>query len=427
MTAAGRGRKTVAGENFSRARRDALKASVALASGAALGFPAILRAQSEAIRVGHLTPRTGFLGQIGEYGHRGAVLAVEEANAAGGVLGRKIDLIAEDSVNPATAVNKAQKLYERDQVIASVGEINSASVAAISQVAARMKRIHFNTGGNSDEVRGKNCNRYLFHVEGNNTMYVRTIGNWLKEANRIAGKRFHFLVADYAFGHDLYRASSQFLVANGGVEAAKDLIATNTQDFSAYILKIRQSKPDFVFSCLAGIDITNFIRQYREYNLPYEVTGGANDTGLFWAAGIDSLSGYWQTMWYHGIDTPSSRAFVNGFRARYKMPPENGAWADYVAMRILLQAIAETRSTDPEKLIAYFDKGATFDVLKGRRGVFAANHQLLQEMYVVRIKEKSRMQDQWDIFEMVRTVPGANDPLTLIQPSQQENPCPIAG
>jgi len=59
--------------------------------------------------------------------------------------------------------------------------------------------------------------------------------------------------------------------------------------------------------------------------------------------------------------------------------------------------------------------------------VFAANHQLLQEMYVVRIKEKSRMQDSWDIFEMVRAVPGANDPLTLIQPSQQENPCPIAG
>jgi branched-chain amino acid transport system substrate-binding protein len=415
------------GKKFSPARRAALKASLALASGAGLGFPPLLAAQSDAIRIGHLTPRTGFLGQIGEYGYRGAVLAVDEANAAGGVLGRKIDLIAEDSVNPATAVSKAQKLYERDQVIASVGEINSASVAAIAQVAARMKRIHFNTGGNSDEVRGKNCNRYLYHVEGNNTMYVRTIGQWLKEANRIAGKRFHFLVADYAFGHDLYRASSQFLKDNGGIEAGKELIAANTQDFSAYILKLRQSKPDFVFSCLAGIDITNFIRQYREYNLPYEVTGGANDTGLFWAAGIDSLSGYWQTMWYHGIDTASSRAFVTRFRARYQMPPENGAWADYVAMRILLQAITDTRSTDPEKLIAYFDQGASFDILKARRGVFAANHQLLQEMYVVRIREKSRMQDQWDIFEMVRAVPGANDPLTLIQPSQLENPCPIAG
>jgi branched-chain amino acid transport system substrate-binding protein len=404
-------------------RRTVLKTAAAAAG--AIACPALLRA-ADAIRIGHLTPRTGFLGQIGEYGYKGAQLAIEQANAAGGVLGRKLELVAEDSVNPATAVNKAQKLYERDQVVASIGEINSASVAAIAQVAARMKRPHFNTGGNSDEVRGKHCNRYLFHVEGNNTMYVRTIGQWLKEANRIQGVKFYFLVADYAFGHDLYRASSQFLSANGGREAGKDLIATNTQDFSAYILKIRQARPDFVFSCLAGVDITNFIRQYREYNLPYEVTGGANDTGLFWAAGADSLSGYWQSMWYHGLDLPAARAFTAGFRAKYGIPPENGAWADYVAVRILLQAIAETKSVDAERLVDYFDKGASFDLLKARAGSFARNHQLLQEMYVVRVKDKSKMQDQWDIFDVVRAVPGATDALTLIQPSQQDNPCAIA-
>jgi branched-chain amino acid transport system substrate-binding protein len=404
-------------------RREILKGAAGLW---ALGFPAILRAQERTIRLGHLTPRTGFLGQIGEYGYKGAVLAVEEANRAGGVLGQRIELLAEDSVNPATAVTKAQKLYERDRVVATIGEINSASVAAIAQVSARLRRPHFNTGGNSDEVRGRNCNRYLFHVEGNNTMYVRTIGQWLKEAGRIKGARFYYLVADYAFGHDLYRASSQFLTANGGIEAGKELIATNTQDFSAYILKIRQARPDFVFSCLAGIDITNFIRQYREYNLPYEVTGGANDTGLFWAAGIESLSGYWQAMWYHGLDVPGARTFARSFRARYDMPPENGAWADYVAVRILLQAIAQTGSTDAERIVDYCDSGATFDVLKARRGSFARNHQLLQEMYVVRIKEKARMQDRWDIFEVVRPVPGPDDPLTLIQPSQQENPCPLA-
>ncbi len=411
---------------FSPSRRRASAAVASAAALGALGFPAIVRGQGDSIRVGHLTPRTGFLGQIGEYGYRGASLAVEEANAAGGVLGRRLDLIAEDSVNPATAVNKAQKLYERDEVVASVGEINSASVLAISQVAARMKRLHFNTGGNSDEVRGKHCNRYLFHVEGNNTMHTRTIGQWLKDAGRIKGARWYFLVADYAFGHDLYRVSSQFLTANGGIEAGRDMVATNTQDYSGYILKIRQAKPDFVYSCLAGADITNFLRQYKEFNLPYEVTGGANDTGLFWAAGINSLSGYWQTMWYHGLDNPSAKAFTSRFLAKYGMPPENGAWADYVAIRILLQAIAETRSTDPEKLIAYYDKGASFDVLKNRPGVFAPNHQLLQEMFVVRIKEKGKMKDQWDIFETVRAVPAANDPLTLIQPSQQENPCPIA-
>jgi branched-chain amino acid transport system substrate-binding protein len=406
-------------------RRTMLKGAAAGAA-SALGFPAPLRA-ADVLRIGHLTPRTGFLGQIGEYGYKGAVLAVDQANAAGGVLGRKIELVAEDSVNPATAVNKAHKLYERDGVVASLGEINSASVAAIAQVSARLKRPHFNTGGNSDEVRGKHCNRYLFHVEGNNTMYVRTIGQWLKEAKRIEGRKFYYLVADYAFGHDLYRASSQFLSANGAQESGKELIATNTQDFSAYILKIRQAKPDFVFSCLAGIDITNFIRQYREYDLPFEVTGGANDTGLFWAAGIGSLSGYWQCMWYHGLDVPAARAFAAAFRARYGIPPENGAWADYVAVRILLQAISETKSTDAEKLVDYLDRGASFDVLKARPATFARNHQLLQEMYVVRVKDKNRMQDQWDIFDVVRAVPGPADALTLIQPSQQENPCPIAG
>jgi branched-chain amino acid transport system substrate-binding protein len=131
-------------------------------------------------------------------------------------------------------------------------------------------------------------------------------------------------------------------------------------------------------------------------------------------------------MWYHTLDVPAARAFARAFRARFGMPPENGAWADYVGVRILLQAIAETGSTDSEKLVDYFDGGASFDVLKARKGAFARNHQLLQEMYVVRIKEKGEMQDQWDIFDIVRPVPGPDHPLTLIQPSQQENPCPMA-
>ena len=104
-------------KSFDLSRRNAVKATAAVGAAGALGFPAILRAQSEAIRFGHLTPRTGFLGQTGEYGFRGATLAVEELNATGGVLGRKVDLIAEDSVNPATAVNKAQKLIDPDSPV----------------------------------------------------------------------------------------------------------------------------------------------------------------------------------------------------------------------------------------------------------------------------------------------------------------------
>src|SRR3954447_11093329 len=130
-----------------RGRRIALQKAVALGIagvGAELGFPAIIRAQPETIKIGHLTPRTGFLAQSGEYALKGATLAVEEANAAGGALGRKVEMVAEDSVNPATAVTKAQKLVERDKVSCIIGEISSASALAIAEQALRYKTIFLN-------------------------------------------------------------------------------------------------------------------------------------------------------------------------------------------------------------------------------------------------------------------------------------------
>src|SRR5690606_18376590 len=157
-------------------RRLMLQGSAAMAAG--LAMPGIVRAQNtDPIRIGHLTPRTGFLGPMGEYAVLGATLAVEEINAAGGVLGRKIELLTEDSVNPQTASTKAQRMVERDKVNALVGEISSASGLAIAQVATRAKTLFMQTGCNSDELRGKNCSRYIFYLETCNTMYFRNIGH----------------------------------------------------------------------------------------------------------------------------------------------------------------------------------------------------------------------------------------------------------
>jgi branched-chain amino acid transport system substrate-binding protein len=410
----------------SSSRREFVKAAAAAGATATLGFPAILKAE-DSIKIGHLTPRTGFVGQVGEYGFKGATLAVEEANAAGGVLGRKIDMIAEDSVNPSTAVTKAQKLIERDKVLCLLGEVSSASGLAIAEQAKRGKIVYVNTGCNSDELRGKSCNRYMFHVEGCNTMYTKTIGHWQKAKNVIKGARWYFLTADYAFGHDLYRVSSRFLQENGGINLGNDMVPTGTTDFSAYILKIRQAKPDFVYLNLAGVDQTTFLKQYREYNLPFQLAGGVMDTVPFWAAGIDALSGHWQSLWFHGLTMPGAVAFTKRFTDKFGMPPDNQAWGDYTAVRILLQAMTETKSTESDKIVQYFEKGASFDVLKGRKATFRPwDHQLLQEMYVVVIKDKAKMKDKWDIFDLVETVPGPGESLELIQPTQQENPCTMA-
>jgi branched-chain amino acid transport system substrate-binding protein len=98
-----------------------------------------------------------------------------------------------------------------------------------------------------------------------------------------------------------------------------------------------------------------------------------------------------------------------------------------VGVRIVAQAIAETKSTEPARLIEYLEKGASFDILKARRGSFRAwDHQLLQEMYVVRVKDRAAMKDKWDIFDVVQPVPAAGQSLELIQPTREENACTMA-
>ncbi|HEX6110670.1 MAG TPA: ABC transporter substrate-binding protein [Geminicoccaceae bacterium] len=412
-------------------RRRALATTAAGAAGFAaasrLGFPAIVRAQTDAIRVGHLTPLTGFLGQIGEYAIMGAQMAVDEANEAGGVLGRQIELITEDSVNPGVATQKAQKLIEGDQAACLIGEISSASGLAIAEVANRAQVVYVNTGCNSDQLRGSNCNRFMFHVEGSNTMYTKTIGLWQQRQGLIDGAKWYFLTADYAFGHDLYRVSSKFLEENGGINLGNDMVPTNTLDYSAYILKIRQADPDFVYINLAGVDQTTFLKQYREYGLDYPLAGGVMDTGQFWAAGLESLSGHWQSLWYHGLENEASQAFTQKFIERNGKPPENQAWGEYVGTQILLKAIAETGGTDSMAIVEYLEGGPEFDILKDRPGKFRDwDHQLLQEMYVVEVKEASQAKDQWDIFEVIEPQPGPDQDLELIQPTQEENPCSMA-
>ena len=93
-------------------RRSLLKASAAFAGASAIGFPTIVRGQADKIKIGHLTPLTGFLGALGAYAQLGIRMAEEEINKSGGVMGRQLDITSEDSVNPATAATKAQRMLD---------------------------------------------------------------------------------------------------------------------------------------------------------------------------------------------------------------------------------------------------------------------------------------------------------------------------
>jgi branched-chain amino acid transport system substrate-binding protein len=390
----------------------------------AIGFPAIVRSQSDTVRLGHLTPLTGFLGPLGEYAVMGVRLAVEEINAAGGINGRKVELIAEDSVNPQTASTKAERLIERDKVVAIVGEISSASGLAIAQVAQRNKILFFNTGCNSDELRGKSCNRYMFHTEAANSMYVGACGQALLRDGLVKGKNWYSLTADYAFGHDLLKVAKRFMQANGGTFAADELVPTNVADFSPYLLKIRNAKPDLVVSNLAGVQITNFMKQYLEFGLPFPLAGFGFDTASAWGAGKGNVAGIWPLVWDSQVKSPTAQRFTTAFTKKYGKPPENQAWGDYLSTKHLAQAMNDIKSTDSTKVAEHMEKGARFDVLKTREGYYRAwDHQLMQQMYTITFKPEAQVKDRWVLFDLSAPVPAESQSLEILAPNREENPC----
>ncbi len=405
-------------------RRRVLKTGAAFVGASALGFPSIVSGQTDKIKIGHLTPLTGFLGALGAYAQLGIRMAQEEINKSGGVMGRELDIVSEDSVNPATAATKAQRMLEQDGALFLMGEINSASAVTIMQVAARNKKFYLQIGARSDALRGKQCNRYTFHVDIPSHVMVYAVGKALVRDNMMKGKKFYTLTADYIFGHDLAGAARTFFKENGGELIGDELVATDVTEFSPFLLKIRQAKPDIVCSNLAGNQVTNLIKQYAEFGLPFPIVGFNLNTADAWAAGEGNLSGTWPTVWYHTLDVPASKTFVANFIKKYGKPPENHAWIEYVSLKIMAQAMAETKSTDTEKLIAFFEKEAKFDILKARQGYFRSwDHQLMQEAYPFTVRAKGQAKDQWDFLALGPAVPNANESLEVLSVQKAQNTC----
>jgi branched-chain amino acid transport system substrate-binding protein len=264
----------------------------------------------------------------------------------------------------------------------------------------------------------------MFHVEGCNTQYVKAVGSALLRDGLIDGKKIYFLTADYAYGHDLSRVGKNFVENNGGEVAWEDRVPTDATDFSAYILKLRRAQPDLIISNLAGNQITNFVKQYAEFGLEFPYGGFGFDTAVAWGAGKGNFGGEWPVIWHDDLDVPSSKKFVEAFQKKWGKPPENQAWGDYVATKVIAGAMNETKSAETDALLEYFEGEPKLDILKGRQGYFRKwDHQLIQEMYTMTATPLDEVKDEWDLMRLGAPVPGPDQPLDLIAPTKEENAC----
>ena len=250
-------------------RRTVLKGAAA-AGALQVASPFIIAARGETpIRIGMVDPLTGVYAAVAQNEVIGAKLAVEQINAKGGILGRPIELLVEDSANDVgTGVQKTRKLIERDQVSFIIGDVNSGIAQAIAQVTAEKKVLHVVSGGHTDSITGKDCKWNVYRVCNTTRMEANSVSDLLFSKY---GKKWHFITPDYAFGHTLYEACAANLKKLGGTITGNELTPLGTSDFSAYLIKARAANPDVLLLLPQGSDMVNCLKQIVQFGINKQI------------------------------------------------------------------------------------------------------------------------------------------------------------
>ncbi len=248
-------------------------------------------------------------------------------------------------------------------------------------------------------------------------MYVQAVGQYLLKENMVKGKKWYSLTADYAFGHDLLKVAKMFMEKNGGQFAADELVPTDASDFSPFLLKIRQARPDIVVSNLAGNQITNFLKQYSEYGLQFPVAGFAFDTAVAWGA----RQGQLLRRLAAGVASPRRYAELEEIRRGVQQEVRQAAGEPVLGRLHLAQ---DRRAVDGRDEVDRSDQarrasaqGREVRRRKAREGYFRAyDNQMVMEMYAVRAKEAVEDEGPVGHLRRARHRAGPGEDLEVIAP-----------
>jgi branched-chain amino acid transport system substrate-binding protein/urea transport system substrate-binding protein len=315
-----------------------------------LATPGILRA-AEPIKVGILQPFSGGLEALGEQGAQGTVLALEEANAAGGVLdGRLFEIIRADTkTDPKTAVEKASELSQRDQVNAIFGPVTSANRDAIQPTIERFKMpLMYAT-----DYEGGVCSRYI-------TCYSALPDHWVAPlipyVVKNHGTKLFLFGSDYVWPQKMNAAIRATAEANGGSVVAEEYSPWGVKDYTATLRKIDNSGADVVVLTVVGADAVTFVKQFTAAGMKDRIRivffGFSENylTGLTTqeSDGIVTASNFIAT-----LDKPEARAFVDKVHAKFGSDAivSNTVDAHYMLTRFYIEGIKRAGTDDREAVL----------------------------------------------------------------------------
>ena len=354
-----------------------MKTKFLLAGALAAALFGAVPAIAQPIVIGVSTAQTGPAATAAEWELWGVNLAVEEINAAGGVLGRKLEILVMDNkCNPSEAVNVANKLVEAKVVAIEGSHCSSAHLASMKIIADA--KIPMITGIASNPqitaLSGKGGNEYAFRISASDASMMEALGIYL--GTKKPFKTVAIVAEDSDFGRggsDAFKA----VAGKAGVEVVStDIHPQNTPDFTSILTRLQQRRPDAVATFQLGGDSLNFLRQAMQLGVRIPFTGrielGGRNTPIIEAGGLEKSISAWQ---YSALaDSPQNKAFAEKIKERHKAEPYLQTWAGYDCIRVLAEAIKKAGSTDGEKIKNAL-KGMTFTNVMGKTVTFDENNQ----------------------------------------------------
>jgi branched-chain amino acid transport system substrate-binding protein len=351
-----------------------------------MAVPAAGRA-ADPVKIGFVYIMSGPFATYGQFAKQGAEMAVEEINAAGGILGRPVKAFFEDSTGkPDVAVRAIRKLVYQDGVDCVIGLDSSGVAKTVVPLMPEMKTPLIITHAATPDVTGSVCNKYTFRVSVNLAQNVKAAALLAAETK---AKVWTTVGPDYAFGHQSWEYFQKYLKAlRADVTFLPDDQAAfapiKTTDFSSYITKIMQAKPEGVLISLWGGNLIDFVRQASEmgfFNGDWEVlmTLGAA-TEVLYALGDKMPEGLWvgTRYWFLGNDSPKNVAFRDSYVKRYGQFPSYNAHGAYAALYTYKAAAEKATSVEKDAVIAALE-GLTVELPVGTVTIRPEDHQALTD------------------------------------------------
>jgi branched-chain amino acid transport system substrate-binding protein len=322
---------------------------------------------------------------------KGMELAVDEVNAAGGIGGRKIELIIrDDNANPGDAVRAAEELVSREQVDVLAGTFLSHIGLALTDFA-KQKKIFFLAGEPlTDKITWQNGNRYTFRLRPSTYMQVAML---VPDAAAMKKKRWALVYPNYEYGQSAAATFKELMKA-----AQPDIEFVTEQapplgkvDAGSVVQALADAKPDGIFNVLFGADLSKFVREGNTRGLfkDREVVSLLTGEPEYLDPLKDESPNGWLVTGYpwYGVDTPEHKAFLAAYKAKFNDYPRLGTIVGYSMIKSLAEGMKKAGGADTEKLIAAF-RGLQVGTPIGPITFRAEDHQSTMGGFVGRTKNE---------------------------------------